>query len=84
MCGIEKDCIVLHYYILLIIVVYRKRVSSTFFHIFTHFSTFFHPYHYISQTVAANYTIVKRKWGIPKTLLMNTLIRMPVLHSRLE
>ena len=23
-------------------VVYRKRVSSTFFHIFTHFSTFFH------------------------------------------
>ena len=45
-------------------VVYRKRVSSTFFHIFhifTHFSTFFHPHHYISQTVAANYTIVKRK-----------------------
>ena len=44
------------------------------FHIFTHFSTFFHPYHYISQTVAANYTIVKRKWGFPKTLLMDTLI----------
>ena len=31
-----------------------KRVTSTFFHIF-------HPYQYISQTVAANYTIVKRK-----------------------
>ena len=44
------------------------------FHIFPHFYTFFHPYHYISQTVAANYTIVKRKWGIPKTLLMDTLI----------
>ena len=43
-------------------------------HIFPHFHTFFHPYHYISQTVAANYTVVKRKWGFPKTLLMDTLI----------
>ena len=66
------------------IVVYKKRVSSTFFHIFPdfpHFSTFSHifpnfsiPITTFPKTVAANYTIVKRKWGIPKTLLMDTLI----------
>ena len=38
-------------------VVYRNGLPA-------HFSTFFHilrPYQYISQTVAANYTAVKRK-----------------------
>ena len=53
-------------FLILFRVVYRKRVSSTFLNIFTHISTFFHPHHYISQTVAINYTIVKRNWGIPR------------------
>ena len=34
-----------------------KRVTSTF----NTFFLIFHPYQYISQTVAANYTVVKRK-----------------------
>ena len=53
-------------------VVYRKRVSSTFSHIFTHFSTFFHPHHYISQNSCHKLHCIKEKKGIPRTLYQET------------
>ena len=61
----------------LMIVVYRKRVSSTFSHIFTHFYTFFHIFpspslHFPNSCHKLNYS--KEKLGNPQTLLMDFLI----------
>ena len=58
-------------------VVYRKRVSSTFSHIFTHFHTFLHIFpspslHFPNSCCKLHYS--KEKVGNPQTLLMDFLI----------
>ena len=63
-----------------VIVVYKKRATSAFFHIFhifPHFSTFFHifpslPLHFPNSCHKLHYS--KEKMRLPKTLLMDTLI----------
>ena len=59
------------------LVVYRKRVSSTFSHIFTHFHTFFHIFpspslHFPNSCHKLH--CIKEKKGNPQTLLMDFLI----------
>ena len=59
------------------LVVYRKRVSSTFSHIFTYFYTFFHIFpspslHFPNSCHKLH--CIKEKKGIPRTLLMDFLI----------
>ena len=59
------------------IVVYRKRVSSTFSHIFTHFYTFFHifpSHHYISQNSCHKLNYNKEKLGNPQDTFDGHLI----------